>query len=236
VTPLLLLALLSAFRTKTPYYGLQLTPFLALWAAAALRGWAKGGSAQTRWLAWGLAALGGLLLAAGLAVMWPVTPLRLAVPPLPGWLLAASALSVGLSWGLLPLQHYLGRRLAALLLGPWLAMVLLVQAGLFTDRSPLQRMALQAPALQAALAEGSVAVVAPEPLSGEAHSQLILVALGSPQLGPRLKALDQLPPGRWAWIQRQQLPAAPSAPLSTVAAGDDLAPWTLVRRNPAPAP
>jgi hypothetical protein len=107
-----------------------------------------------------------------------------------------------------------------------------VQAGLFTDRSPLQRQALAATAVQTALAEGPVAVIAPEPLSGDAHSQLILVALGSPQLGPRLQRLEQLPPGQWAWIQRPQLPQAPG--LSTVAAGDDLAPWTLVRRNPAP--
>jgi len=236
VTPLLLLALLSAFRTKTPYYGLQLTPFLALWGAAALRWWAEGRTARIRWLAWGLGALGGLLLAAGLALLLPGTPLQLAVPPLPSWVLAAAALAVGFSWGLLPLQRSPRVLLAALLLGPWLALVLLVQAGLFTDRSPLQRLALQAPSLQAALGEGPVAVVAPEPLSGEAHSQLILVALGSPTLGPRLNELEQLPPGQWAWIQRQQLPAAPSAPLSTVAAGDDLAPWTLVRRNPAPAP
>ena len=155
---------------------------------------------------------------------------------LPSWVLAAAALAVGLSWGLLPLQRSPARSLAALLLGPWLALVLLVQAGLFTDRSPLQRMALQAPALQAALGQGPVAVIAPEPLSGDAHSQLILVALGSPQLGPRLDGLDQLPAGQWAWIQREQLPPAPSPALSTVAAGDDLAPWTLVRRNPPPVP
>ena len=236
VYPLLLLLLLSAFRTKTPYYGLQLTPFLALWAASALQRFAASGAARPRWLAWGLAGLGGLLLTAGLTLLWPATPLQLAVPPLPSGVLAAAALAVGLSWLLLPLQRLSGSVLAALLLGPWLALVLLVQAGLFTDRSPLQRLALQAPAIQSALGQGPVAVIAPEPLSGDAHSQLILVALGSPQLGPRLSALDQLPQGQWAWIQQQQLPAARMPELSTVAAGDDLAPWTLVRRKPAPAP
>ena len=158
------------------------------------------------------------------------------MPPLPNWVLAAAALAVGLSWLLLPLQRLSNRVLAALLLGPWLALVLLVQAGLFTDRSPLQRLALQAPAIQSALGQGPVAVIAPEPLSGDAHSQLILVALGSPQLGPRLSTLDQLPQGQWAWIQQQQLPAAPPPELSTVAAGDDLAPWTLVRRTPPGQP
>jgi hypothetical protein len=180
--------------------------------------------------------LGGLLLTAGLTLLWPGTPLQLAVPPLLSWVLAAAALAVGLSWLLLPLQRLSGRVLAAVLLGPWLALVLLVQGGLFTDRSPLQRLALQASAIQAALRQGPVAVIAPEPLSGDAHSQLILVALGSPQLGPRLAGLDQLRAGQWAWIQQQQLPAARPPELSTVAAGDDLAPWTLVRRNPAPAP
>ena len=232
VVPLLLLALLSAFRTKTPYYGLQLAPFVALWAAAALRRFTAPGAARPRWLAWGIAGLGGLLLAAGLALLWPGTPLDLEVPPVPRAVLAAAALAVGLSWGLLPLQRLPMRSLAALLLGPWLALVLLVQAGLFTDRSALQRQALAAAAVQSALAEGPVAVIAPEPLSGDAHSQLILVALGSPQLGPRLQRLEQLPPGQWAWIQRGQWPQTPA--LSTVAAGDDLAPWTLVRRNPAP--
>jgi 4-amino-4-deoxy-L-arabinose transferase-like glycosyltransferase len=43
VYPLLLLVVLSAFRTKTPYYGLQLTPMLAILAAQVLQGWSQGG-------------------------------------------------------------------------------------------------------------------------------------------------------------------------------------------------
>jgi 4-amino-4-deoxy-L-arabinose transferase-like glycosyltransferase len=230
VYPLLLLLLLSCFRTKTPYYGLQLTPYLALWAAAGLQRFSAAGVARPRWLAWALAGLGGvLLIGGGTLILSPGISLDLL--PLSRPLVAAAAALLGLSWLLLPRQHSPRRTLAALLIGPWLALVLLVQGGLFTDRSPLQRLALAQPQVQAALRQGEVAVVSDAPLTGEAHSQLILVALASPKLGPKLNSPTALRPGQWAWIQRDQLAGLKPPLWSTVASGDDLAPWTLVRRN-----
>jgi len=77
--PLLMLLLLSAFRTKTPYYGLQLTPMLAIVAAQVVQRWSQAGRARPRGLAWGLAGFGGLLVAAGLGLLWPGAPLALAL-------------------------------------------------------------------------------------------------------------------------------------------------------------
>ena len=227
---LMLLLLLSCFRTKTPYYGLQLTPYLALWAAAGLNRFSAGAVARPRWLAWVVAGLGGLLISAA-AVVLLAPGITLELQPLNRPVVAAAATALGLSWLLLPQQRGRQRALAALLLGPWLALVLLVQGGLFTDRSPKQRLALAQAPIQAALIQGPVAVVSSNALSGEAHSQLILVALATPQLGPKLKTLAELPPGQWAWIERDQAAELKPPRWSAVAAGDDLAPWTLVRRN-----
>jgi 4-amino-4-deoxy-L-arabinose transferase-like glycosyltransferase len=230
VYPLLLLLLLSCFRTKTPYYGLQLTPYLALWAAAGLERFSAAGVAQPRWLARAVAGLGGVLLIGGIALI--VSPgINLNLLPLTRPLVALAAAVLGLSWLLLPQQRSPRRTLAALLFGPWLALVLLVQGGLFTDRSPLQRMALAQPQVQDVLHQGAVAVVSDAALSGDAHSQLILVALASPELGPKLNSPAALQPGQWAWIQQDQLAGLQPPQWTTVAAGDDLAPWTLVRRN-----
>ncbi|MCX5946187.1 MAG: glycosyltransferase family 39 protein [Cyanobacteria bacterium] len=236
--PLLLLLLLSAFRTKTPYYGLQLTPMLAIVAAQVLQRWSQAGRARPRGLAWGLAGFGGLLALAGLGLLWPGAPLAAALQldpaQLPGGFLAygLAALALGGSWLLIPFGRRPRALLTAALLGPWLALVLLVQAGLFSDRSPVLRAALAQPEIVNALSQGPVAVVAPEPLSGEAHAQLILLALASPQLGPRLPSLEALPAGGLAWVQGVQAARDRAPKLEVVASGETLGDWALVRTRP----
>ena len=149
-------------------------------------------------------------------------------------MLGLAVLSLGLSWLLLPWQRQRPQALTCLLLGPWLAMVLLVQAGLFTDRSPQLRQALEQPGLQQALSAGPVAVISGGSLSGEAHAQLILLALATPELGPKLSSAEALTPGQTAWIETSQLQDPANQGLRSLASGDDLAPWTLVRKPAAP--
>ena len=236
--PLLLLLLLSAFRTKTPYYGLQLTPMLAIVAAQVLQRWSLAGRARPRGLAWGLAGFGGLLAVAGFGLLWPGAPLAVVLQldpaQLPGGLLpyGLASLALGGSWLVIPFGRRPRALLAAAVLGPWLALMLLVQAGLFSDRSGALRLALAEPAIAHALGQGPVAVVAPEPLSGEAHAQLILLALASPQLGPRLPNLEALPAGGLAWVQGVQAARDPSRNLEVVASGETLGDWALVKTRP----
>ncbi|WP_415399402.1 ArnT family glycosyltransferase [Synechococcus sp. W4D4] len=229
VYPLSLLLLLSCFRTKTPYYGLQLTPFLAIWAASGLRLFAQSGIARPRAIAWCLAGLGVLLSLAGVLLLVPGNLLNLEIPPLAPALVGLAALVLGLSWALLPQQKTPKRVVAAVLIGPWLALSLLVQGGLFSDRSPAVRQALSDVQLQALLAAEPVAVISESGLSGQAHAQLILVALGTPQLGPKLENTKDLAPGALAWIEAEALQDSANRDLIPLASGDDLAPWTLVR-------
>ncbi len=236
--PLLLLLLLSAFRTKTPYYGLQLTPMLAIVAAQVLQRWSLAGRARPRGLAWGLAGFGGLLAVAGFGLLWPGAPLAVVLQldpaQLPGGLLpyGLASLALGGSWLVIPFGRRPRALLAAAVLGPWLALMLLVQAGLFSDRSGALRLALAEPAIVHALGQGPVAVVAPEPLSGEAHAQLILLALASPQLGARVPSLESLPAGGLAWVQGVEAARDPSRNLEVVASGETLGDWALVKTRP----
>lgn len=227
--PLLLLLLLSSFRTKTPYYGLQLTPFVALAAATALRSWCSGTARGGRWAALALSGVGAILLLAAAVVLWPGAPAGqllangvASLAPAPT-LFALAAAFLGLAWTLVPWCGSGSQRLRALLLGPWLALVLLVQAGLFTDRSPLQRQALATADAAATLASAPIAAAADAPLSGQEHAGLILVALASPRLVPRIGSPQQVPRGQRVWIRRQELP--PGWPLRLQAPA--LEPWVL---------
>ncbi len=157
----------------------------------------------------------GRLLAAGVANLAPAPPL-----------FAVAAGFLGVAWALVPWCRQQGHpRLVALLAGPWLALALLVQAGLFSDRSPRQRLALERPEARAALAAGPIAAVAGAPLSGEEHAGLILVALASPSLTPRIGPAAQVPPGERVWIRRRELPAGWPVRLQA----PELEPWVLAQ-------
>ena len=153
----------------------------------------------------------------------------LEIPVLAPALVGLAALVLGLSWALLPQQQSTKRVLAGVLIGPWLALSLLVQGGLFNDRSPAVRQALSAGELPALLAAEPVAVISQGSLSGQAHAQLILVALGTHHLGPKLESAQDLAPGALAWIESAALQDSANRDLIPQASGDDLAPWTLVR-------
>jgi 4-amino-4-deoxy-L-arabinose transferase-like glycosyltransferase len=227
--PLLLLLLLSCFRTKTPYYGLQITPFLAIAAAQGLQHWA---ARPGRWIAGAVAAVGGVLLGGAAALALPATGLaqRLGPVPPPG-LIALAAFGLGISWLLLAWSRSTQQRLIRLLLGPWLALVVLVQGGLFTDRSPQVARALAAPELRALLGPALVQVVAPDPLDGEAHAQLILLALGTPRLGDRLKDPADLRPGQRAWMRTPAGQSEQPDKVRRLAGGKGLGDWWLVENR-----
>ena len=235
--PLLLLLLLSAFRTKTPYYGLQLTPSIAIAAAVAIDQWARVLRGWARRIDPLLSATGALVLIAGWLVAWPGSALGTAVaegeglPPLPVLVMGAAAL--GLSWLVVPWQPSPARRLAALLLGPWLALVLLTQAGLFSDRSPGVRLALSQPDVQAQLHRGPIQAAADKPLDGAEHAQLILLALATPNTPHQLLKPADVNPGQAVWIRRSELGDPQQWQISVDAPA--LQGWVLAQRRTNPA-
>ena len=191
--PLLLLLLLSGFKTKTPYYALQLTPFVAMAAATALD-WL----AQRAGRSWQLLRLPPVLLGAGLltaALALPLPELA-SLPPL--WL-RAGAIGLGSCWLVSGWQPTGTRRVVLWLAGPYLALVCLLQGGVFIDHSPALRRKLAEPPVAAALQQGPVHFLAETPITGEAAKEQILLALEAPRLGQLHTEPGRVPAGVPVW-------------------------------------
>lgn len=222
VTPALLLLLLSAFRTKTPYYGLLLCPWLALAAAAALLRWSEATDHRSQRGRWLLAGLGSGVLLAGLALPLIAPQLGPSINlPLP--VIRAAGLGLGLSWIALPFSRRPARRLAAVMVGPWLALVLLVQGGLFSDRTPALRLVLEQPQLQQLLQQQPIQLIAAAPLNDDDQVMVILLGLATPHLQAKPIQPSELQAGRLAWSRTGDLVTLPK----------DQAPQPLL--HPAPA-
>ncbi|MEN9212466.1 MAG: glycosyltransferase family 39 protein, partial [Thermostichus sp. DG02_4_bins_136] len=138
--PLLLLLLLQAYPTKTPYYTVQLYPWLALLAGVTLDQ-ALQMREQPRLsgiLSWGLAAVGLLLLGLGVTVILEVEGLELLQPH------AGPLLAVGLLYILLPviwswrrvLHYAAGLWMGTLLTGSLVTLVTIVLRPDFGNFNP----------------------------------------------------------------------------------------------------
>ena len=83
--------------------------------------------------------------------------------------------------------------------------MLLVQGGLFTDRSPALRQALAPADVQAELHREPIEAAAAGPLSGADHAQLILLALATPHTPTQLLKPAAVAAGQRVWIRRAEL-------------------------------
>jgi 4-amino-4-deoxy-L-arabinose transferase-like glycosyltransferase len=208
--PLVMLGLLTLFKTRTWYYALQLYPFIALLAAIALvelgRRYQAHGPWQRRWpqrLSWLLGILGLILLIAGMVFLlgpeqWIAADLR----PY-GWI----GLGGGLGW-LVPWLMMLADRgksswsvrsqpwLLGILLGPWLAIASVFLTGLWGNYNPDIKNALMAPPIAPILAEQEIYFV-----RADASPTGILLALYTPHLARNLSDWSELPVGSYSWGQ-----------------------------------
>lgn len=207
--PLLLLAMLMAFDTRTWYYPLQLHPFMALLSALSLNHLAQRYLSSQPWqrrlpirLSRAVGILGIILLIAGASLLLaPLPGLPSSIRPY-GWIGAG-----GLGW-LLPLwlvqrdrdqpwrpsQAVLWRM--GWLLGPWLAIAAVFLTGLWGNYTPDVKTALETPPISAVLAQNKVNFVRPT-----AEPVPVLLTVYTPQLGENLTEVNALTSGQYAWTK-----------------------------------
>jgi 4-amino-4-deoxy-L-arabinose transferase-like glycosyltransferase len=244
--PLILFLLLSIFKTRTPYYPLQLMPFMAIFAAIGLEWLSRWTSPRkaflVKLLSYGFAALGlGLLLA---ATMVHFSWLGIQLDPADR-VYAYLVMPLGLSWLGLGIVCFWGHSrqqgrdvaspllsspslpqkwLATWLLGPWLSLALAGSIGLLGDRSPYIHVALAQPDIHQTLQANPVNFVTQAEMDGAEHKTWILLSFYTPQLGDRFSNVEDLPPSAYAWLS----PKIESGPKTRLIG--TLREWQLVQK------
>ena len=237
--PGLLFIELMVFKTRTRYYPLQLTPFLALLAAIALEAlhhryqrMISVPNPQHRpfpWisvLSYGCAAIAALLIVAGVGLNLSLLGLN----PLGGdpvKFYGQVALGLGVGWLLVPLSFWWGkyqndrfadRSLLAgrlwqrgWLVGPWLAIALLGLTGLWGDYNPDLKAFLRQPEIVEILDHHPIHQVKAEtPLEINDRKTALLLEFYVPEKGAVVDTITALSPSDYAWLQ----PGAPPLPPS----------------------
>jgi 4-amino-4-deoxy-L-arabinose transferase-like glycosyltransferase len=226
--PICLFILLSSFRTRMPYYAMQLLPFMALLAAAAFVKFTQVSRHKSlqwyqlvTWLSYAFSGLGILLAIAAILItidrpLWgtPIPP-DIQIYALPALILGCGWASIAFLW-----KHWQPPTtpywLAAWLVPVWFTLVSIGLEGLLADRTPDFMTAFRQPSIQQALSgspsqpvnilsdtvENDVLQTSNTKnhfLSGEEHKTLVLLSFYTPHLGKQIHRFTDLPDRSYAW-------------------------------------
>jgi 4-amino-4-deoxy-L-arabinose transferase-like glycosyltransferase len=253
--PICLFILLSSFKTRMPYYTLQLLPFMALFAATAFVKFTQVSRHKSiQWyrlvtsLSYAFSGLGILLAIAAILVMldrpvWGITiPPDIHIYALPALILGCGWATIAFlwkQWQPLTAPYWL----AAWLVPVWFTLVSIGLQGLLADRTPEFMAAFRQPPIQQALnsrqaqpvhilsdtvENDSLEVGGSKNhfLSGEEHKTLVLLSFYTPHLGKQIPHFADLPDRSYAWtLSTPPQLAARSRTIGTVQG------WKLIQKT-----
>ncbi|MEM8504322.1 MAG: glycosyltransferase family 39 protein [Cyanobacteria bacterium P01_D01_bin.1] len=199
--PFLLAGMLQSFTTKTPYYTLQLHPFLALFAAIALY---KIATQSIRWprrlLSYSFSALG--LIVVGVAIAALLTPVSLLLDIQP---YAPFGLVLGLGWALLPIFMPRPHQWLATWLVPlWLTFSTAGVAGFLGNYSAEMKAAVTTDPVAPLISDAPVDFVINPGQPPALYKDLIILAFHTSHIGQLNRSLEEIPSGTYVWLSKEQ--------------------------------
>ncbi|MBD2134354.1 glycosyltransferase family 39 protein [Sphaerospermopsis sp. FACHB-1094] len=248
--PIILFILLCSFRTRTPYYPLQILPFMALFASVALIRFEdiyqlrkKRVNQIISYLLSAFTTLGILLLVLGslitLNIHLPVISLTPEIQQygILGIILGASWATINTTWKnrkFLPNKYWL----ASWVISPYLTITTLGFIGVLGDRNPVFRTELQQPQIHQILAVKPINFVIDNPVNNKSDAEVVnyseveisktfmLLSFYTPQLG-KITKIQDLQTNSYAWIT----PKIPTNTLNKYEIMGTVKGWKLIYKN-----
>ncbi len=228
--PLILIAILSIFSTKTPYYSLQISSIFALNTFVGIKYLFNSQKYKLIFI----------------FITSKIIPLFIVTLTFiyyfffknlsnlnfkENTFLIFGLLFFGLSWSCLRYKNSLKEILITLIIGPYLLTSLLLQSGLFTDRSRELREKMEY--------VSSLDIVKKQPIkvdqkginNSQSQSKIIRISLLTPNLGEGLKSIDQLNKSELAWTTEFKDLKNNNYSYKLIYENDILKPWKLILKK-----
>ena len=229
IYPLLFLIQLTIFKTKTPYYPLQLTPFIAINSSLALQVMVNSNKNIVN-LYKKVISFAGLLIA--LISFYLINSKAYIDNTYFNSWISYSLFILGLSWALIIINHKHSRILSLSVFGPFLALCLVVQSGLLTNRDPYIRQIFRNYDLAHILESNKINFVIPSNLNNNEFTSLVKIALYTPIIGESMKEKDMNTLKGYTWLREKSIVNLPNKEnYSIIVSNTRLYPWILVEGN-----
>jgi len=228
--PLILVATLSIFSTKTPYYTLQISSIFSLNTYIGIK-YLFNSYKYSRFFIFTTSKIIPLFIFALTSIYYFFLKNTINFNSRENTFLILGLLFFGLSWSFLKHKKSFEEILIILIIGPYLLTSFLLQSGLFTDRSRELREKMEYVSSLDLVKNQTIMVDKQGMNNSRAQSKIIRISLSTPKLGRGLESINQLKKSELAWTTDHKTIKNNVDTYEVIYENDVLNPWKLILKK-----
>ncbi len=227
--PLIFILIISSFSTKTPYYPLQISAILSLNAYQGIQYLLNSKSYKSNFI-FITSKLIPLFLLSFSLIYYLFFRYAFNFNAKENLFLILGLILFALSWALLNKRNTLKKAFITLIIGPYLLTTLLLQSGLFTDRSRELRETMEYLSSLDVLQNHVIKVDKSSIRDERSQSKIIRISLLTPHLGESVDSLKNLKDSEYVWTTFTKIPITEDDKFQIIFNNDILYPWKLIKK------
>ncbi len=228
--PLILILILSIFSTKTPYYPLQISSILSLNSYIGIK-YLFSSKRYKSLFVFITSKLIPLLLVTLVFARFIFFKHVLNFTIRENTFIILGLLSFALAWTFIKEKSNLKEIFITLIIGPYLLTSLVLQSGLFTDRSRELRETMEYLNSFDIMKNEIIKVDKSNSGNQIAQSKIIRISLLTPNLGDGIESIEKMSPSDLAWTTVSSKELYKNHSYQIIYDYETLSPWKLIRKN-----
>ncbi len=228
--PLILILILSIFSTKTPYYPLQISSILSLNSFVGIK-YLFSSKKYKSIVVFITSKLVPLVIISIVITYFIFFKRNLNFSLKENIFIILGLILFALAWSFIRYKSNLKEIFITLIIGPYLLTSLILQSGLFTDRSRELRETMEYLSSLDIIKNQIVKVDKTNINNAKEQSKIIRISLLTPNLGNGIESIDKMKPSDLAWSTLSSKELYDDDSYKIIYDNEILSPWKLIRKN-----